>query len=96
MDNQLLTKILDEARYAASPADAMRIQDLQTELDLIGDEDVAEVMSKAEAYDKIKTHVETQPFDVEDDEDGKSVIVDEISPNAFSLWLGELETLVEK
>lgn len=101
MDTKLLDRILDAARLAATGSEAMRIEDLQRELQLIPEGgNLADILVKGDDFDALKAHIETQPFDVlsenhdETPEEGR-VILDELTPGAFIEWLGELERLAQ-
>ena len=93
MNTELLHRILDDARQAASPSEADDIRMLMIDLDMMPSDDLAELVNKAARFDDIKGHFDVQPFDIIDNDDGTTAIEGELTGGAFARWFGTLEDL---
>lgn len=104
MNTQLLDRILEDARRAATPVEAMKIADIQTDLApflrlLETSSDVDEpmgVVAYVTDFKALSLHVAAQPFEVaEDEDDDGDVLLTPLTPGAFHEWLEELERLAQ-
>ncbi len=95
---KLILDTLERARLAASPSDAIILADAIAELSDLADvlaalgmtlDDVLQALRERQV---LREHVRAQPFDVTLMDDGTTVI-DDLTPDAFPHWLGELERL---
>lgn len=79
MDTELLDQILEAARLAASPADAMRIKDLQKALQFVEDS----------RFDALATHATHYQNGLSDPiEEGEEYEI--IDQKAFKAWIEKL------
>jgi len=98
---ELILNILEQARLAASPSEALAIADAIADLRAINaarrGRDLDDVADAVVRFDAICTHVDARPFYVNGDdliaEEGLCPIVDELTPGAFAEWLDVLEDL---
>jgi len=97
MDTQLLTRILQEAQDRApnaSEADAIRC--LAVDLDTLDAAmmrqalSIDEIISEAAKAATLRKIIETQPWEVREDEEA-GICIDELTPGAFEKWLADLE-----
>lgn len=97
---KLILDTLERARLAAPPADALALADAIADLEALGAamrrngwtlDDAASAM---DALKDIRDHVNTQPFETTDMDDGTTVI-ESLTPDAFPEWLGTLEGLAQ-
>jgi hypothetical protein len=103
---KLILDTLERARLAASPSDAIILADAIAELSDLADvlaalgmtlDDVLPALGERQA---LREHVRAQPFEVADDlltqgDVVRGPIIDELTPDAFVDWLGELERLAQ-
>ena len=97
---QLILDTLERARLAASPADALALDDAIADLEAL---DAAmdrngwmldETPAALDAFAVVVNHVRAQPFETTDMDDGTTV-VESLTPDAFPHWLAELERLAQ-
>lgn len=87
--------LLEQARLAATPAQAMHIEDLQLDWARLSDAMAShgvtldELPGMLDDYKALREHVAVQPFDVSDD----GAVFDELTPGAFAEWLDTLNRL---
>ena len=101
---QLILDTLERARLTASPSDAMTLADAIADLEAL---DAAmdrngwtldETPAALDGFAAVVNHVAAQPFDVIEGpgRDGETLqIVDDLTPDAFSEWLADLERLAQ-
>ena len=101
---KLILDTLERARLTASPSDAMTLADAIADLEAL---DAAmdrngwtldETPAALDGFAAVVNHVAAQPFDVIEGpgRDGETLqIVDDLTPDAFSEWLADLERLAQ-
>ncbi len=95
---ELILNILEQARLAASPSEALTIADAIADLDALADAltargfDLCDVPEALASLQALTEHARTQPFDATDMADGTTVI-DDVRPGAFADWLADLDRL---
>jgi hypothetical protein len=94
---KLILDTLERARLAASPSDADDLRIGLAALESIADAlarngwTLDEAPGALDALAAVVNHVAAQPFET----DANCRIYDEATPDAFAVWLGELERLAQ-